>query len=223
MARLRNPASEGICEINQQVEIMNIPRTFVLTVKRTMDTYEKERQHLAERGIACEPFIGLDNLVFRLNPIDTFDIDRAGDHIGQKQVCAHMSHYLIWKVMSYLPDDAFWVLEYDAEFVPQWRFLFNQAMNHAPDDWDMIYMGSCCCGVDPAKWPHLGGGLFEVKWPLCGHAIMYRKKALPVLLEAHQKVWAPLDIAMKHDSLPKLKVYTILPRIVSQRNTFIPP
>ena len=52
---------------------------------------------------------------------------------------------------------------------------------------------------------------------------MYRKKSLPVLLDVHQKFWAPLDIAMLYDSLPKLRVYTILPRLVSQRNTVIPP
>jgi hypothetical protein len=52
---------------------------------------------------------------------------------------------------------------------------------------------------------------------------MYRKKALPVLLDVHQKIWASLDIAMEYESLPKLRVYTILPRMVNQRATPLPP
>ena len=201
---------------------MELPKAYVLTVKKTQAKFERERDHLAQRGIACEPFIGLDNEVFKVNTIDTFDIDRVGDHIGPKQITAHMSHYLMWKVLSYLPEDKFLCLEYDAEFVPDWRLRFNQAMNHAPDDWDMIYLGSCCCGEDYSKFQHMGGGLFRFA-PLCGHAIMIRKKALPVLLDVHQKIWAPLDIAMQRDSLPRLKVFTILPRLCGQRETIIPP
>lgn len=200
---------------------MEPAKTFVLTVARKKDKLERELQHLAERGIRAEPFYGLDHLVFKLNTVDTFDIDRKGDHIGITHVCAHMTHYLCWKVLSYLPGDAFWVLEYDAAFTTDWRLRFNQAMSHAPDDWDIVFLGSCCTEGRPAR--HFGGGLWEVKWPLCGHAMMIRKKALPVLLEAHQKVWAPLDIALYHDSLPKLKVFTILPRLADQFDTLIPP
>lgn len=177
--------------------------------------------HLMQNGIAHEPFYGLDNEVYRVNPIDTFDIDRVGDRIGPKQVCACMSHYLMWKVLSYLPGDSFWCLEDDVELVPNWQQAYRNAMGHVPDDWDIIFLGSCCCDGRPTL--DYGGGLYEVKWPMCGHAMQIRQKALPVLLEAHQKLWAPLDIAMYYNSLPNLKVYTILPRMFSQRNTIIPP
>jgi hypothetical protein len=201
---------------------MSLPRTFVITVNRPepIPKYEATCKHLQEMGIPFEPFYGLDNRVCQLLPVDTFDIDRVGDKISSTHIAAHLTHYLMWKVLSYMPEDAFWVLEYDAQFEPGWRERYEDAMSVIPDDWDVVFLGSCCTVGRPTV--HIGKSLYEVKWPLCGHAIMYRKKALPVLLEAHQKVWAPLDIALYHDSLPKLKVYTILPRMVSQLNTAIP-
>ncbi len=198
-----------------------IPRTFVLTVPRCMDRYYNEAKHLNSVGIQCEPFMGIDNEVMRLTPMDTFDIDRVGDRIGQKQIVACLSHYLMWKVMLYCPGDCFWALEWDAEFKPDWKNHYAAAMAVLPDDWDMVYLGSCCCSGRPTRF--IGNNLAEVKWPLCGHAIMYRKKALVTLLDIHQKIWAPLDIGMRISSLPRLRVYTILPRMVNQRATPLPP
>ena len=196
------------------------PRAFVLTVERMRSKFDEEAAHLTSLGITFEPFLGFDNSLLRLNPEDTFDIDRKGDRIGHKQVCACLSHYLLWKVMLYCPGDAFWGLEYDAQFKPDWKDQYAAAMAVLPDDWDIVFLGSCCC--KGLKGRHVGNNLYEVHHPLCGHAIMYRKKALPVLLDVHQKVWGPLDIAMKETSLKQLRVYTLLPRMVLQRSTPIP-
>ena len=200
---------------------VEIPRTFVLTIPRAQEKYEQERKHLEENGIPSEPFYGLDVERTKLLPVDTFDVDRVGDKICSRHIVAQLTHYLAWKVLSYLPGDAFWLLEYDAYFKPDWKAQYEQAMAVLPDDWDIVFLGSCCCRGRESR--HIGNNLYEVKYPLCGHAVMYRKKSLAVMLDVHQKIWAPLDIALMYDSLPKLRVYTILPRLASQRNTVIPP
>jgi len=196
---------------------MKPPRTFVLTVNRHIARFDKTAAHLTESGLVWEPFYCMDNQICRLTPMDTFDVDRAGERIAPKHICAQMSHYMLWKVMTYLPEDMFWALEYDVVLVPDWRAKFDSAMSVLPDDWDMVFLGSCCCEYRENK--PIAKNLFEVKYPLCGHAIMYRKKALHVLLEVHQKFYAPLDIALLNDSLPKLRVYTILPAMINQRDT----
>ena len=200
---------------------MNFPRTFVLTVNRPIKRFDETTKHLDEIGIKWEPFIGMDNQICRLNSKDTFDFDRAGERLETKHVAATLTHYLLWKTMSYQPDDSFVALEFDVRFTKGWEERFRLSMSVLPDDWDMVYIGSCCCEGRESKW--VGFGLYEVKYPLCGHAIMYRKKSLETLLDVHQKINMPLDIAMYHMSLPKLKVYTILPRIVDQHATFLPP
>lgn len=200
---------------------MKIPRTFVITVNRHIPKYEETKIHLQEMGIPFEPFYGLDNEKCKLLPVDTFDTDRAGDKVCNYHIIGHLTHYMMWKVLSHMPEDAFWVLEYDVRMEPDWRERYDSAMAVLPDDWDVVFLGSCCTLNRPTT--HIGNNLYEVHWPLCGHAMMFRKKALPVLLDVHQKVYAPLDIALFQDSLPKLRVYTILPRIVHQFDTTLPP
>jgi len=197
------------------------PRIFILTIHSRQDKYDVTAHHLAEQGLKCEPFYGFDREICKLLPMDTFDVDRVGDHISRSHVAACLTHYLCWKVLEYIEGDAFWVLEYDAVMDAEWRKKYEPAMASLPDDWDIVFLGSCCCTGRPQK--KVGEFLYEVQWPLCGHALMIRKKALPVLLTDHMKIWAPLDIAMFKTSLPKLRVYTILPSIIRQRDTAYPP
>jgi hypothetical protein len=206
---------------------MNFPRTFVLTVNRPIKRFDETTKHLDEIGIKWEPFIGMDNQICRLNSKDTFDFDRAGERLEAKHVAATLTHYLLWKVMQYDTNDYGWsedyfaALEFDVRFVEGWEEQYDKAMSVMPQDWDLIYLGSCCC--KGREQTHIGENVYEIKYPLCGHAIMYRQKSLETLLDVHQKINMPLDIAMYHLSLPKLKVYTILPRIVDQHATFLPP
>ncbi len=197
------------------------PRTWVLTVDREIKCFNETAQHLNEMGVAWERFNGFDTKVCRLNAKDTFDLDRVGERLEAKHVAATLSHWSVWKVMSYQPDDSFWVLEYDARLVHDWKETYQLALNHLPKDWDILFLGSCCCKGRPTT--HIGGNVYEVKYPLCGHAQMIRKKALPTLLREHQKINMPLDIAMFYLSLPKLQVFTALPPIVVQAGTELPP
>ena len=200
---------------------MNLPRTFVLTVRRPIKRFDDTCAHLDSIGVKYEPFYGFDNQITKLNAKESFDFDRAGERLETKHVAATLTHYLLWKVMQYQQDDSFVALEFDVRFVEGWQEQFDHAMKYMPDDWDLVFLGSCCCKGREQK--SIASNIAEVKYPLCGHAIMYRKKSLETLLDVHQKINMPLDIAMYHMSLPKLRVYTILPRIVDQHATFLPP
>ncbi len=200
---------------------MNLPRTFVLTVRRQIRRFDDTVAHLDSLGVKWERFDGMDNTITKLIPVETFDFDRAGDKIGPKHVAATLTHYLLWKVMQYQPDDSFIALEFDVRFVDDWQDKFHQAMSVLPDDWDIVYLGSCCCKGRNTSL--IGNNLYVVEYPLCGHACLYRKKCLETLLDIHQRISMPLDIAMLNWSLPKLKVYTILPPICVQHNTIVAP
>jgi GR25 family glycosyltransferase involved in LPS biosynthesis len=190
------------------------PRTFVLTVDRPIKCFDETAAHLDEMGVSWERFNGFDNKICRLNAKDTFDLDRAGERLEAKHVAATLSHYLVWKVMSYQPDDSFWVLEYDVRLVHDWQQTYRLALANLPEDWDIFFLGSCCCKGRNTSL--IGGNVYKVEYPLCGHAMMYRKKALPTLLKNHQKINMPLDIALFYMTLPYLNVYTALPPIVMQ-------
>lgn len=200
---------------------MTPPRTFILTVDRPINRFEKTCAHLNELGIKWERFNGMDNQICRLSPIGTFDMDRAGERIGAKHVAATLTHFLLWKTMSYQPDDSFWALEFDVRFVHDWQSQYDRAMSVMPDDWQIIFLGSCCLKGRETK--HIAENVYEVKWPLCGHALAIRKSALPTLLHEHQEISMPLDVAMFTNSLPKLKTYTLNPPICVQADTIVAP
>lgn len=207
---------------------VSFPRTLVLTVNRPIKRFDETAKHLDDIGIKWEPFYGFDNQVCRLQAMDTFDLDRAGERLQAKHVAATLTHWAAWKVMQYQPDESFVALEFDVRFVEGWDIQFACAMSLLPDDWDLVYLGSCCCKgremypvVNPIGTQN--SNLFDVRYPLGGHAIMYRKKCLETLLRVHQKINAPLDIAMFYNSLPLLRCYTILPRICEQHGTPLPP
>ncbi len=206
---------------------MKLPRVLVLTVNRQIQRFDDTAKHLDEQGITWERFEGFDNKICKLRAVETFDFDRAGDHLDVKHVAATLTHWAAWKVMSYQPDESFVALEFDVRFVDGWQDKFDEIVSSLPDDWDMVYLGNCCCKgretYEVVKDGITSKILFDVRYPLCGHAIWYRKKCLETLLMMHQKIDMPLDIAMYKLSLPMLRVYSVIPPIITQHNTFLPP
>lgn len=200
---------------------MNLPRTFVLTVNRPIKRFDETVKHLDEQGIEWERFDGFDNQICKLNAKESFDLDRAGERLEAKHVAATLTHWAAWKVASYCSEDSFWFLEFDVRMVEGWREQYETAMSVMPDDWQVIFLGSCCC--KDRETIHVSENVYEVKYPLCGHALQINRSALPVLLHEHQRINMPLDISLYHNSLPKLRTYCILPRIIEQHATLLPP
>ncbi len=198
-----------------------IPRAFVLTVDRPIKRFDETSAHLDEIGLEWERFNGVDNQICQLTPVHTFDLDRAGEKIGPKHIAVTISYLMLWKVMQYSPEDRWWSLEYDVRMVEGWQEQYERAMSVMPEDTDIIFLGSCCCVGRETK--HIAENVYEIKYPLCGHAMEIRRSALKVLLQEQQNIRMPLDIGLFYQSFPKLKVMTILPALVEQHGTYAAP
>jgi GR25 family glycosyltransferase involved in LPS biosynthesis len=197
-------------------------RSFCLTVP-SLQRWRDAKARFMAAGLRVDPFEGLDSSVAGLRTEHTYDVDHPGTnyHISPKHVCMLLGHMMIWRTCQQLPEEAFLILEDDAVFEPNWKQRFTESWSVVPHDWGIIYLGSCCCGGKPTR--SIGGGLYEVQWPLCTHAYLVNRKALPVMIERSRKVWAPIDLALMFDVLPYLHVYTILPTLVTQKDTFLTP
>lgn len=197
-----------------------LPIIWVLTVDRPIQRFDDTVEHLNSLAIPWKQFNGFDNIRCRLNPVDTFDYDRVGERIGPKHIAATLSHMAIWYVMLYHPDDHFIVFEYDVRVQPHFREEYDRVMENLPSDWQVCNLGACCTAG--REQTLIKDNIYECPVHLCGHAWMYRKTALPILIREHQKIHQPLDIAMVTQSLPLLKSYVVLPRIVEQHGTPLP-
>lgn len=145
-----------------------------------------------------------------------YEVDSPGSgyRVGPKEIGTCMSHWVVWTHLEKMDNPAYFVIEDDASFRPGFKERTIEASRYLPDDWDMLYLGSCCTKNKIKS--HLGGDLYRVEFPFCTHAMVIRHKAVKVLLGNMQKAYAPIDLALASDVLPNLKVYTVLPRLVDQ-------
>jgi GR25 family glycosyltransferase involved in LPS biosynthesis len=198
-------------------------RTFVITLPECPQRTEACRAHLRERKLYDVTFFnGIHAEKFGLKTLHTYEVDNPGTNfsIGFKPTGIWLSHYFLWGALNLLWDEHFMVLEDDVKLPEDWHARINQAMNDVPRDFDTLYVGSCCVEGRPTK--HVKGEVYECNSMLCTHAIIWAKKALPLLLETQRKVYGPIDCQLAFHSLPKLKSYVVLPRIMEQFDTVIP-
>lgn len=172
--------------------------------------------HFKERGVEAEFVNGIHAETFGIlawRPY-TRDDPKGGFLIRMAQVGLALSHYMVWQICLFHGDDTFLILESDAEFPENWKARMEQAMSDAPD-WDILLIGNSNCADKPQT--QIKGEVFEVKYPFTTHAYLVRLKAIPTLLELCRDASMHIDITLIDRAYPKLRTFTVLPRVVGQR------
>jgi GR25 family glycosyltransferase involved in LPS biosynthesis len=210
---------------------MTLPfdRTFMLALDRDIKAphsrTHKTLDHLNAAGISAEIFPGFDGGITGLTTNHTYEIDNPGTNyrIGPRTISLYLGHLAMWRMCEFLEGDSFLILEDDVRFNPGWEEHFAFAFPALPIDWDLLYIGSCCAQGHGHHPRQVSGHLHQVGYALCTHAYAVRKKALPVLRQACEKIYAGVDIAMCLHGIPQLKTYAFLPRLADQFETEIAP
>lgn len=197
-------------------------RPFLITVPEAPERTDFIMRHYAAVGFETEIFNGISSRDSGLVTTHTYEVDNPGSgyKIGKKEVAGWLSFYMAWSAMQYMPEKWFWTTEFDCEFQPNWRSRVEKALKDVPSDFDLLYVGSCCTKGKPMK--HVGGDVYAMNQPQCGHSTIIAKKALPVMLATQRKVYGPLDVNLAAHTLSLLKVFVILPRVCGQVGTYIP-
>ncbi len=199
-------------------------RQFVLGFPRNDSKRQATLSHLASVGIEAEKFDGMDHEISGLATYHKYEKDapNSGFRIGPKPTGIYLTHFMAWKVCSYLPNDSFVFFEDDVRFHEDWKHHVDDALVYLPKDWDMLYFGSCC------TYNHRGNTkiknrLSKTDSVQCLHAYAVRAKALLVLIDAAAKIYAPIDITIMTEAKTKLNKYSILPRVADQLDTELTP
>ena len=201
---------------------MNIP-TIVLTSSGS-DRSAIFHKHLTEAGIAdYYVFSGINGPKSGLKASIPYEIDNPGCGylINPKHVGCSLSHLMLWKALQFneqseTNSDYYMIVEDDVVFRDTWRERVEYALKTVPNDWDMIYPGSCCTHGRRGK--EVGDGLFEGE-PLCTHCYIVRHKALKTLIDTNEEIWAPIDLQIHFKSGHLLKRYLLFPRVADQYGT----
>lgn len=204
-------------------------RCFCLVCPEITGEQERAKAYFDSIGLPVEFIQGIHGATSGLVTTHLYEVDHPGSgyKVGTKISALCLSHILAWTACSVLPDDTFLILESDAKFIPDWKARLEQAVADLPPDWDMLYVGSCNCDGKPRE--HVKGDVYRMSAanphdaPQCTHAILYNKKAIPVVLRTQRKIYTGIDLSLIYQTLPLLNVYVVLPRIAEQWNTEISP
>jgi GR25 family glycosyltransferase involved in LPS biosynthesis len=180
------------------------------------------KAHCAERRVPVEWIQGINSEACGLVHTHPYPNDGNPNYLmPQRQVGCMLSHYMVWTALQVSGDACALVIEDDAHFPDDWYSRTMRAILETPPDADMLLIGSSNCDDKPKE--QIGENVWEVKWPFATHAYVLWQKAIPVLLATQRDVWAPVDLSLYFRTYPKLRVFTVLPRIVDQRGTPLSP
>lgn len=191
---------------------------------------EKERRcfsYMAAFGIKVVPIYGFrsHNCGISTDYYKSRDMEK----INAKTIVAGLSHFNIWASIKWMVESAttphrvFLVVEDDVEFTcNDWKQKLAENLAVLPDDWHVVYIGSCCTD-DVSYHRHVGANLYKLGHGMCTHCYLVNYEGACKLLETNQKVWAPIDVQMVMDSIPRMNFYGILPRLATQENSNLHP
>jgi GR25 family glycosyltransferase involved in LPS biosynthesis len=186
---------------------------------------DETREHFKSRGVDAQFFRGIHAPRLGIDTTLPYDLNGVREEMGPASTGTWLSHRALWAACMIMPHDTrgsfqpdsdlFLLLEDDAMFPEDWACRTHRALQDA-GDFDVLLIGSCCTSGKPSK--HVAGEVYDVDGPLCAHAYIVRRRALAVLIEAcdEARCYGPIDITLALHAYPKLRVLTVLPRIVDQ-------
>lgn len=196
--------------------------TFVISLRETDERREACRKRLTEQGVKFQFYLGINGPKAGLTTVHKYSHDHPDTEyrIDAKHVGLCLSHFGVWSAIAAAIDQgwtdapAFMICEDDADFHADWKTRVNDALATIPDDWEMLYPGSCSCG-DTVRNPSCGKDIYRAV-PLCTHCYIVRRESVHKLIKTQDRVFAPIDISLYFATFPTTYVYAILPRCVDQ-------
>ena len=203
-----------------------LPKMFCLTLKETPARRQYAEDNFKQHGLDVTFFEGIHAKNFGLNTVIPYMDDqpywKPGDgspyYITQGQVGCILSHYMLWKTISYLPDEEILIFEDDVVLCDNFKEKLLDYKSRLPDDWQYVFVGHCCVPDDPYRYKKAENIFTTSHPPMCTHAYMIKKESTKVLIETNSVAWSHIDIQIQKRTLinNKLKYYVFLPSLAEQ-------
>lgn len=196
----------------------NFPRAFCVTLKDTPLRTKHFIDSCNKIGLKVELFYGVWGDHIKLTPRLPNEIECPGKNIYMTDgaVGCYLSHFILWNVLLYQPENEFLIFEDDAIFVDDFSEKFKSYSSRLPSNWDIVFVG----------WVPYGNNTrvmkvdenISIRHPSATHAYMIKKSALQLAIDVIQPCGSPIDLIMVRKLLPQLKYYVFDPSIVTQKS-----
>lgn len=193
--------------------------TFVINLQRDTERWKRCQAHLDERGYKwAQRRDGVDAEKMGLCTKLTHKLPDGREYNPpQKHVGCALSHWMLWKELSSYGNGGrkpVAIMEDDVLLREDWEPMLEAALADLPDDWDILFAGSC--HVKAHGPTHYKGNLWKFHSPLCTHFYIVHQRSIQILAESCERIYTNIDWAIVEQALPKLNSFVVLPRIAGQ-------
>lgn len=197
-------------------------KTFI--VSKPNSKREKECiEYLKQFNIKGIPFYGLKGSNCGLST--EYLHNQEGDSLNSTRIATGLSHFFIWSAIKWIHEQSdykdcfYFIVEDDVEFLPDWQSVFLNELKNLPENWEMLYIGSChAAPYQERNNNHIKGNIYKLNYAMCTHAYFVNYEGVKKLLKTNERVWTNIDIQMLVDSFPIMNAYAIFPRLAIQNN-----
>jgi len=203
-----------------------LPKIICLTLKETPDRTIYAKKHFEQHNLDVTFFEGIHAKKFGLTTLLPYMDDQPNwkpddgppFFISQGQIGCVLSHHILWKALSYFPENEFLILEDDVVLCENFKEKLLDYKSRLPDDWQYVFVGNCCCPDISNRQKHAENIYTTTYPPMCTHAYMIKKESIPILIDTNSVVWSHIDIQIQKRTLipNKLKYYIMLPVLADQ-------
>jgi GR25 family glycosyltransferase involved in LPS biosynthesis len=195
-----------------------IPRTFCITLKETPARTNGFIENAETAGLSYEFFYGVLGSRMGLSSIHPNDIECPDKNIylTKGAVGCYLSHFTLWNVLQYLPEDEFLIMEDDVVFDDGFKEKFDACYSRLPSNWDMVYVGWIPNSDSPT--PIIVDAGLSIRIPSATQAYIIKKSLLKRAIEIIQPCQSPIDLVIAKKLLPTIKYYVFDPPLISQRS-----
>lgn len=207
--------------VHRETSLRAVNNSHLITVPGFEARRDATISHLEEYGWGMSnfrQFVGVNGETAGLSCTNTHTLSDGSVYTPTpKHVSLCLNHWFLWQQIlnnAEIGDEFSIVLEDDVRIRDGWYPKYRKALEDVPEDWDILFLGSCYARNFPVA--HIVGDIWKVEKPNCTHAYCVRHKALPVLIENCHRIYTNIDWAIIEQAIPHLNTYAILPRIAHQ-------
>jgi len=195
-----------------------VPRTFCITLKETPLRTRSFLESATQTGIKAELFYGVFGNKLGVIPKYPNVLETANSEIFMTEgaIGCNLSHFILWNVLKYLPEDEFFIVEDDAEFGEDFKNKFHTVYSKLPSNWEFVYVGWLPYGND--AFPMKVDEGISIRIPSATHAYLVKKSVLDRLQSCILPLQSNIDLTLINKVLPNINYYVFDPSLVNQKS-----
>jgi GR25 family glycosyltransferase involved in LPS biosynthesis len=198
-----------------------------ITCRGCEDRYIETAAHLEQHGLDVTWLRGMNGKHAGLNTAHPYTADDPSGkyRIPSGHVSLCVNHWFAWHFAQLDGRDVAVFIEDDCRVVDGFMAYLEarlQELEAIDPEWDFCYLGHLEGSTDSAHkgqcYEWVNGSIAKCKSdPYGTHCYAVRHKALPLLIDKCERIYANIDIAIWNEVIPHLRHYALVPPLAGQK------